>query len=214
MPAADLAPQPAAADADATGAFLARAIGWILTFAGAAGLLAAFTLTVEKIRLLEDPTHVPACSINAVLSCGSVMSSPQAEAFGVPNPLLGIAGFSALAALGVALVAGARLPRWLWLAIQAGVTFALGFVHWLFFQSVYRIEALCPYCMVVWVAAIVAFVYVTLRNLAEGALPTPRALRVPAAAAVRNHGVIVTVWLLAVGLLIGVAFWDYWRTLL
>lgn len=142
------------------------------------------------------------------------MSTPQAEAFGIPNPLLGIAGFAALTALGVALVAGATFPRWLWLAVQAGVTFAVGFVHWLFFQSVYRIEALCPYCMVVWVVTIVAFVYVTIHNLARGNLPLPAPLRPAVAPAVSFHGVILTVWLIVPALLIGVAFWDYWRTLL
>ena len=28
------------------------------------------------------------------------------------------------------------------------------FVHWLIFQSLYRIGALCPYCMVVWAVTI------------------------------------------------------------
>lgn len=199
---------------DPAGAFIARAIPWILTISGAVGLLAAFALTVEKIRLLDDPTHVPACTIDAVLSCGSVMTSPQAEAFGVPNPLLGIAGFAALTALGAALLAGAAFARWLWLTIQVGVTFAVVFVHWLFFQSVYRIEALCPYCMAVWIAATVAFLYVTLHNLAQHHLPWPAPLRPAIAGAIRYHGVILSTWLATLTLLIVVAFWDHWRTVL
>lgn len=200
--------------AEASAAFIARAIGWILAAAGAVGLLAAFTLTVEKIRLLEDPDYIPTCSINPILSCGSVMSTPQAEAFGVPNPLLGIAGFAALTALAVALLAGARFPRWLWLAIQAGLTFAVCFVHWLIFQSLYRIGALCPYCMVVWAVTIPAFLYCTLHNLASGRLPLPRAAAPAVAVAIRFHGVILTVWIAAIVLLIGEQFWHYWRTLL
>jgi uncharacterized membrane protein len=47
---------------------------------------------VEKVRMLEDPTRVPSCTIDPVLACGAVMNSDQAEAFGFPNPLLGIAG--------------------------------------------------------------------------------------------------------------------------
>lgn len=203
-----------AVDGGVSARFIARAIGSILTLCGAVGLLAATTLTVEKIRLLEDPDYVPTCSINPILSCGSVMSTPQAEAFGIPNPLLGIAGFAALTALAVALLAGAALPRWLWLTIQAGLTFAVGFVHWLFAQSVYRIEALCPYCMVVWVVTIVAFLYTTLHNVAAGNLPVPAALRPAAGVAVRYHGVILTVWLTLLLALVGEAFWHYWRTLL
>lgn len=39
----------------------------------------SITLTVEKIALLKDAAYVPSCSINPVLSCGSVMTTPQAE---------------------------------------------------------------------------------------------------------------------------------------
>ncbi len=197
----------------ASAAFIARAIGPILATCGAIGLAAAFVLAVEKLRIVEDPTYIPTCSINPILSCGSVMTTDQAEAFGFPNPLLGIAGFAAVAALGVALVGRAQLPRWLWLAVHLGLTFAVVFVHWLFFQSLYRIEALCPYCMVVWVVTIVAFLYCALQNLAQGNLRVPAGLGDAAAVAVRYHGVILTLWLAALVLLIGEAFWDYWRTL-
>ena len=62
---------------------------WVL-IAGAVGLAAALTLTIEKIEILINPDYVPSCSINPVLSCGSVMITPQASAFGFPNPLIGI----------------------------------------------------------------------------------------------------------------------------
>ena len=121
-----------------------RLVALVLTIAGAIGLLAAFTLTVEKIALLKDPSYSPSCSINPVLSCGSVMSTPQAEVFGFPNPLLGIAGFAVVTALGVVLWTGAVWPRWMWWGLQTGVVFGVVFVLWLIFQSLYRIGALCP----------------------------------------------------------------------
>jgi hypothetical protein len=49
-------------------------------------------LAVERYALLADPAYVPTCSLNPVLNCGSIMASSQAEAFGFPNPLLGVAG--------------------------------------------------------------------------------------------------------------------------
>lgn len=131
----------------------------------------------------------------------------------MPNPLIGIAGFAALAALGVTLIAKASLPRWVWLAIQAGLTFAVVFIHWLFFQSLYRIEALCPYCMVVWVVTIPSFLYCTLHNLAQGNLPVPKPLRAGVDVAIRYHSVLLTAWYAVLVLLIGEAFWSYWRTL-
>lgn len=51
------------------------------------------------------------------------------------------------------------------LRLQAGVTLAAIFVHWLIWVSLYRIGALCPYCMAVWAVAIPLFVIVTQRNL-------------------------------------------------
>ena len=41
------------------------------------------------------------------------------------------------------------------------------FVHWLIYQSVFVIGALCPYCMVVWAVTIPTFFYVTVHNLAR-----------------------------------------------
>jgi uncharacterized membrane protein len=107
-----------------------RALAWWLLVGGLVGLVAAFVLAVEKYALLADPTYVPSCSLNPVLSCGSVMASPQAEAFGFPNPLLGVAGFAVVAATGAALLAGGRLAVLTgqvgqaadgWVAADAGV---------------------------------------------------------------------------------------------
>lgn len=192
-------------------AFLQRAVGWVFSVGGAIGLLAAFVLSVERVKLLEDPDYVPTCSINPVLSCGSVMQTDQASAFGFPNPFLGIAGFAAVAALGVALVGGAQLPRWLWRAVLGGLAFAVGFVHWLIFQSLYRIGALCPYCMVVWAVTVPIFWYALLQAASAGHVPLPG--RVVQTAA-RFHGALLTMWFLAVTAVIGEQFWAYWRTLL
>lgn len=189
---------------------LERAAAWVLVVTGSIALAAAVALTVEKIRVLEDPTHVPACTIDAVLSCGSVLSSDQAEAFGIPNPLIGIAGFGGVVALGLVLIAGGTIPRRVWLIVQAGLTFAVVFVHWLIFQSVYRIEALCPYCIVVWVTTIAMFTYVTLHNVAAGRLPVPGRLVSPLHHLARLHGVVLTVWLLGVTGILAQGFWDHW----
>ncbi|MBP2329731.1 putative membrane protein [Kibdelosporangium banguiense] len=190
--------------------FTDRLLPWILAVGGAVGLIAAFVLTVEKIALLRDPGYVPSCSINPVLSCGSVMKTPQAEAFGVPNPLLGIAGFAVVTAAGVSILAGSRFARWFWLGLQAGCVFGVVFVHWLIFQSLYRIEALCPYCMAVWVVTIPIFWYVTLHNLRQGSGPWRRAGEI----LTRYHTVVLIGWYAVIGLAVLQAFWSYWITLL
>lgn len=183
-----------------------RLLPWLLLVGGTIGLTAAGVLTVEKIALLRDPAYVPSCSINPILSCGSVMTKPQAEAFGFPNPLLGIAGFAAVATIGAALLAGATFRRWFWLGLQAGTTFGVVFVHWLIFQSLYRIQALCPYCIAVWAVTVPIFWYVTLHNLNQ--LPGKAV-----ATMTRLHTVPLTIWAVVLLTLVGEQFWPYWRTL-
>lgn len=184
-----------------------QTLGLLLIAAGLLGAAAALGLGVEKFRLLENPLYVPACSINEAVDCGSVMRSPQAQTFGIPNPFLGLAAFPALALLGLQLAAGGVLARPVAGLLQAGLTAGALFVHWLAFQSLYRIGALCPFCIAVWFATIPAFWYVTLTNLGLLARrPTP-AGRV-ATALRRNHAVGLTAWLLVLAALVLERFWS------
>jgi uncharacterized membrane protein len=187
-----------------------RSLALLLTIAGAVGWLAAFVLAVERIALLKDPGYVPTCSFNPVLSCGSVMQTWQAEAFGFPNPLIGIAAFAVVTTVGVVLLTGAKLPRWFWLGLETGALFGVVFVHWLIYQSLYSIGALCPYCMVVWVVTIPIFWYLTTHNLQAGHIPAPDALR---RFAVRNRGLVLAGWFLLVVGLVLVRFSAYWASL-
>lgn len=192
---------------------LERWLGPLLVVAGVVGLLAAGELAIEKFRLLENPLYVPACTLGEVVDCTSIMRSEQSEAFGFPNPFIGIAGFGGLLAIGLVLVTGGRLSRRFWIAVLAGLTFAVVFVHWLVFQTLYRIGALCPFCMAVWAVTIPAFWYValhTLRPLADGSGPGPRVVR----AASCNHGVIATAWVLLIAALVFDRFWAPWESVL
>ncbi|MEJ5943918.1 vitamin K epoxide reductase family protein [Pseudokineococcus basanitobsidens] len=188
-----------------------RGFGVRLVVAGLVGFVAAFVLTVERFELALDPSYVPSCSINPVLSCGSVMETDQAAVLGFPNPLIGIASFAVLTTLGVVLATGARLPRWVGLGLQVGVTAATAFVVWLIGQSLYSISALCPYCMVVWTVVIPLFWTTTARSLERGVLPAPRGV---ASAVVDLRVPLVLVSYAVVVLLVGIRFWDYWQTLL
>lgn len=127
-----------------------KLFSWAFILMGFIALAMSFVIAVEKIHLLEDPNFVPSCTVNTWISCGSVMESPQANAFGFPNPLIGLVGFPVVMSLGVVLAQGIRLPKWMWWCIAAGLTCAVIFVHWLAYNAMYEIVALCPYCMVVW----------------------------------------------------------------
>lgn len=143
----------------------ARGLGWLLTIAGAIAMVSAAILIIEKINLLAHPGGTLACDINPIVACGNVIDTDQASVFGFPNPLMGVAGFAIVATLGVLMIARVALPAFVWLGLQAGVIFGIGFVTWLQYQSLYEIHALCPYCMVVWAMMIAIFVWVTARNL-------------------------------------------------
>ncbi|ORM37206.1 Vitamin K epoxide reductase [Williamsia sp. 1135] len=184
-------------------------LSWVLGVCGAVGLVSAFTLTVEKFELATNPGYTPTCSINPIVNCGSVMDTPQASVFGFPNSLLGIAGFAALTT--VAALVGRRPARWVMIGLQVGMTAALVFVHWLIVQSLYRIEALCPYCMAVWVVVVVAFWYVSLRT-ADSYCP-PGLLRRALDTILAVHSLGPVLWVLAVIALITERFWWYWSTL-
>ena len=190
-----------------------RNLAVLLIAGGLTGLVAAVVLLVEKIALIENPDYVPSCSINPVLSCGSVMDTAQAEAFGIPNPIIGIAGFAATVALGAALLAAGEFRRWLWASIQIGVTFAVVFIHWLIYQSLYSIGALCPYCMIVWAVTIPIFWYCTVYNLQPLRHSGSTGLARIITAATEYRGAILTAWYLLVLLLITHRFWGYWITL-
>lgn len=193
---------------------LGRVVAWVLLVGGLLGTLAAFGLTVESIALATDPNYVPSCNVNPLISCGSVMTTPQGAVLGFPNSLLGLAAFPVAATLGAVLLTGARLPRWYWLGLQVGLLVGVVFVHWLIFQSLYRIGALCPYCMVIWAVTIPMFWYTTLQNLARGHLPVPSTWTPAVDLAVRQHVTGVVVWFLAIVLFIFQAFFDAWMALL
>ncbi|MFI8083820.1 vitamin K epoxide reductase family protein [Kitasatospora sp. NPDC086009] len=199
--------------APARGHGASRPFALLLLIGGTIGIFASAVLTLDKIRLLEDPSYVPNCNINPIISCGSIMRSDQAEAFGFPNSLLGLVGFAMVIAIGAGLLAGATYRRWFWLGLQAGTVFGIGFVTWLMYQALYRIGALCPYCMVVWATMIPLFWYTTLHNLRTGVIPTPRALRPVVREAARYHWAAPALWYAVIVLLILDRFWYYWRTL-
>lgn len=194
--------------------FLARAAAWVLTVGGAVGTAAAFALILDRIALLANPAFVPSCNISPLLSCGSVMTSPQAEAFGFPNPLIGLVAFPVVATIGVVALAGGTIPRWVWLGLQAGTVAGLVFVQWLIAQSLYTIGTLCPYCMIVWAVTITVFCYTTLHNITADRLPLPAGWRQVATALASYHGVLVAAWHVVIIALIAARFWSYWAGLL
>ncbi|MGW1136765.1 vitamin K epoxide reductase family protein [Streptomyces zhihengii] len=194
-------------DAGTIGA--SRAFAWMLVVTGAAGLLAAWVITIDKFKLLQDPGFTPGCSLNPVVSCGNIMKSDQAAVFGFPNPMLGLVTYAMVIAIGVALLAGARHRRWYWLGLNAGCLFGVGFCTWLMQQSLYEINALCLWCCLAWTGTIVMFWYVTSHNVRKGVLPAPPALRTFFG---EFTWVLPVLHIGVIGMLILTRWWDFWTS--
>lgn len=124
-------------------------VWWVMLLAALAAFAAAFTLSVEKIHLLQNPDAILSCSVNLVLNCASVMQTWQASVFGFPNSYIGVAGFAIVIAVAMGGLLGVKYSRRYLVTAQVFYGLGLLFAYWLFFQSVYVIQVLCPWCLVV-----------------------------------------------------------------
>jgi uncharacterized membrane protein len=139
----------------------------VMLGAGIVGLAAALALGIERYIQLTNPGAVLVCDVNAILNCGIVMQTWQAKLFGFPNSFIGLMTYPVVITVAVAGLAGAKFPRWFWLAAQAGFGLGLIFAYWLFFQSVFVIQVLCPLCLGVTVVTTVLFESLLRYNLRE-----------------------------------------------
>lgn len=152
---------------------------WIfgtMLVAGALGLLSAFGLSVERVIQLTNPDAVLICDVNAIFNCGTVMQTWQAKLFGFPNSFIGLMGFSVVITVAVAGLSGVKFPKRFMQAAQICYGLGLIFAYWLFFQSVFVIQVLCPLCLVVTVSTTILFETLLRYNLRENNLNLPKDL--------------------------------------
>jgi len=143
---------------------------WLI-IASVVGWWAAFQLTLDKLAQLQNPDAALSCNFSVLVQCGANLDSWQGSVFGFPNPIIGLTGWMAPLVVGVALLAGARFPRWFWGLFGLGVTFAFGFICWLISQSIYEIRTLCPWCMLTWSVTIPTFFATVLHLFRNGTVP-------------------------------------------
>ncbi len=103
-------------------------------------LLAIGGIVVSSLALkVHYDTGSEPCSINDKWDCGVVNHSPHAEMHGVPVAAMGIAGYLAIAVLGVL-----RRRGWLLLAVVVG----LGFSIYLTYIEASVLGVWCLYCVI------------------------------------------------------------------
>ncbi|MFI0942120.1 vitamin K epoxide reductase family protein [Streptomyces sp. NPDC021020] len=204
------APRPAS-----EGIVAGKAFTWLLLICGALGLLASFVITDDKFKLLqakvEGKTYTPGCSLNPIISCGSVMESDQAHVFGFQNPIIGLVAFPVLITLAVGMFAGARYKAWFWYGLQAGGLFGVCFISWLQYQTIYNINAICLWCCLAWIVTIATFWYTAVHNIKHGLYKVPAKAK---ALVLEFHWVVPVLWYGVIAMLILVHFWYYWKTVI
>ena len=146
-----------------------RASYWVLFAFAIVALIAAFVLSMEKIHLLTNPDAVLSCTFNIVLNCATVMQTWQSKVFfGIPNMYIGLMAFPVIITVAVAaLWGGAKYSKRFLLALNIGVLLGTIFAYWLFFNSVYVIQVLCPWCLIVTFSCtmmLAASTHITLRE--------------------------------------------------
>lgn len=193
---------------------LDRYYPYILLVTGLVALFASVMLMHEHIATLKNPNFKAVCDINPIFSCGSVMQSDQAKAFGFDNTYAGIIGFSILSTIAATLLAGASYKKWFWQGLQAGVTVAQLFIFWLIYQSLFSIGSICLFCMTLWITVTAAFWYTTVYNLRKGHIALPARLAKVQLFIQRHHLDILIAFYLIVTAEILHRFWYYFGTLL
>lgn len=184
---------PTAADRYQTGAFVEMLASSIL------GLVASLVLSVDAIRLAEDPLADLSCNISDTISCATVGLTWQANLLGFPNAFLGLITEPVVITIAVAALGGVRFPRWFMITAQVVYSIGLAFAYWLFYQAYFVIGAMCPWCLLITATTTLVFASMTRINILEGNLgaSAKRTLERPLRLGADAAGVVLTLGVIA-----------------
>jgi len=137
-------------------------------------LLAAFVLSVESIHLAKNPDAQLSCSVNVIINCATVAKHPSAEMLGFPNSFFGLMAEPVVITVAIAGLAGIAFGRRFMFWAQIGYTLGFIYAFVLFFISMFVIQALCPWCLLVTVTTAFVWFSITRYNIRENNLYLPK----------------------------------------
>ena len=148
----------------------------VMLVASAVALLVSFILSAETLQMARNPNQALSCDVNAKLSCTTVAQAWQSEIvkFGemsFPNAFFGIAAESVFVTIAVIGLARMRMPAWFATCTWLGGLAALAYSYWLTSQSLFVINALCPWCLVLCFATTVQFMALSHATVTVQGLP-------------------------------------------
>ncbi len=167
-------------------------------------LLASFVLSVEAVQLAANPNAELACSINAVLNCASVGLHESAHMFGFPNAFLGLMAEPVVITVAIAGLAGVRFPRAFMFAAQIGYGLGFLFALTLLYISMFVIQALCPWCLLVSLTTTMVFFAISRYNIRENNLYLPKRVQAKLEKLVEKDYDKLLLWTIVVTVLAGI----------
>ncbi|MEA4945010.1 MAG: vitamin K epoxide reductase family protein [Propionicimonas sp.] len=191
--------------------------GWIfgyMLFSSLVSLTASLVLSIDAVELARDANAALSCNINQVISCGKVGVTWQANLLGFPNAFLGLIAEPVVITIAVASLGKVRFPRGFMFAAHVVYTIGLGFAYWLFYQSMFHINALCPWCLLVTLSTTLVFTSLTHVNIRDNNLFLPERVNRALQSGLRMgiDALVITLWLVflvvAVMLKYGPALWG------
>lgn len=182
----------------------------VMLIGGILSLIAAFVLSLEKIHLLNDPDAVLSCTFNLVLNCSTVMQTWQASVFfGIPNMYIGLMAFPVIITVAVAaLFGGANFNKGFLKTANIGILLGTIFAYWLFFNSVYVIGVLCPWCLIVTFSCTLMLAAITHINLRLNTWELPKAANEKVQKFLKGgyHQLVVASWIVLMIALVFIQF--------
>jgi len=134
----------------------------VYLLASVAAIIASFTLSADALYSARHPDELLNCDVNAKVSCSAVAQSWQAEIIKLgnlsfPNAFFGIAAESVFITIAVLGLSKVIFPRWFTFCHWLGNLAALAYAYWLLSQSLFVINALCPWCILLMFSTTVQF---------------------------------------------------------
>jgi hypothetical protein len=106
-----------------------------------------------------------------------VAAHPSATLFGFPNSFLGLLAEPVVITVAIAGLMGIAFPRRFMFLAQIGYALGFAFAVYLFFVSMFVIQALCPWCLLVTVSTTFVLFSITRYNIRENNLYLPKKLQ-------------------------------------
>ncbi|MEP7205040.1 MAG: vitamin K epoxide reductase family protein [Candidatus Saccharibacteria bacterium] len=178
--------------------FVSMLIGAVLS------LMAAFVLSVDAVELARNPDAQLSCSVNIIVNCATVSKHPSATLFGFPNSFLGLMAEPIVITVAIAGLAAVKFPRKFMFVAQ--ICYSLGFIfaYYLFYISMFVIQALCPWCLLVLLSTTFVFFSMTRYNIREDNLYLPDKIARRAKAFIRKDYDKLTLAVVVVAIVAGI----------